>query len=115
MNVIFRDDYKDDDENAYINEEKFFLEELRQTMKFESFVYCFIQSYSPIDLYKIPLTFTEEFLSIMSRKSSILEKDINFFEIIDKLYSQEIMTNSVDFLPFLFSIIRNLKMSLKEK
>ena len=109
MNVIFRDDYKDDDENAYINEEKFFLEELRQTMKFESFVYCFIQSYSPIDLYKIPLTFTEEFLSIMSRKSSILEKDINFFEIIDKLYSQKIMTNSVDFLPFFVFYYKEFK------
>ena len=104
MNVIFRDDYKDvgkDEENAYINEEIYFLDELCETMKYESFVYCFIQSYSPIDLYKIPLTFTEEFLSIITRKESILEKDINFFEIIDRLYNK--MKDSVtdlDFLPF---------------
>ena len=69
MNVIFREDYKDEDEKVYIDEEIFFLDEIRDTMKYESFVYCFIQSYSPIDLYKIPLTFTEEFLSIMTRKS----------------------------------------------
>ena len=79
MNVIFREDYKDDDEKVYIQEEIFFLEELRETMKYESFVYCFIQSYSPIDLYKIPLTFMEEFLSIITRKSSILEKNIVFY------------------------------------
>ena len=101
MNVIFREDYKEDDEKTYINEEIIFLDELRETMKYESFVYCFIQSYSPIDLYKIPLTFTEEFLSIISRKSSILESDINFFEIIDRLYKmKESSIKEIDFLPF---------------
>ena len=83
MNVIFRDDF--DEDKIYTNEELYFLEELRETMKYESFVYSFVQSYSPIDLYKIPLTFTEEFLSIISRKSQILEK-IKFFGIIDQLY-----------------------------
>ena len=88
MNVIFNEYYKEDD-LGYIDEEIFFLDEIRDTMKYESFVYCFIQSYSPIDLYKIPLTFTEEFLSIMTRKSSILENDINFFEIMDRLYGKK--------------------------
>ena len=100
MNVIFREDYKDDDEKVYIDEEIFFLDEIRDTMKYESFVYCFIQSYSPIDLYKIPLTFTEEFLSIMTRKSSILENDINFFEIMDRLYGKKRVSCMVDFMPF---------------
>ena len=74
MNVIFLEGYQEEDDIVYLSEEIFFLEELRETMKYESFVYCFIQSYSPIDLYKIPLTFTEEFLSIIKRKESIFCK-----------------------------------------
>ena len=84
MNVIFLDEYKEDD--IYSKEELYFLEELRETMKFQSFVFGFVQSYNPIDLYKIPLTFTEEFISIISRKSCILDKEINFLSLIDKLY-----------------------------
>ena len=84
MNVIFLDQYKDDD--TYSKEELYLLEELRDTMKFESFVFGFVQSYNPIDLYKIPLTFTEEFMSIIARKNSILDKKINFLSLIDKLY-----------------------------
>ena len=100
MNVIFRDDYKLEEESVYTKEELFFLDELRDTMKYESFVYNFVQSYSPIDLYKIPLTFTEEFLEIISRKNSILEK-VNFFEIIDKLYNQKkSKTIEIDFKSF---------------
>ena len=106
MNVIFRDDYKSEDEKdrTYTKEELYFLEELRETMKYESFVYGFVQSYSPIDLYKIPLTFTEEFLSIISRKSSILEKDFSFFRMFDQLYGSKIyQISQIDFNPF-FSI-----------
>ena len=84
MNVLFLDEYKDDDN--YSKEELYLLEELKETMKFQSFVYSFVQSYNPIDLYKIPLTFTEEFISIISRKSAILEREINFLSLIDKLY-----------------------------
>ena len=109
MNVIFREDYKDDDEKVYIDEEIFFLDEIRDTMKYESFVYCFIQSYSPIDLYKIPLTFTEEFLSIMTRKSSILENDINFFEIMDRLYGKKKVSCIVDFMPFFAQYYKEYK------
>jgi hypothetical protein len=84
MNVLFLDDYKEDEN--YSKEELYFIEELKETMKFQSFVYSFVQSYNPIDLYKIPLTFTEEFISIISRKSTILEGEINFLSLIDNLY-----------------------------
>ena len=84
MNVLFLDEYKEDEN--YSKEELYFLEELTETMKFQSFVYSFVQSYNPIDLYKIPLTFTEEFISIIARKSNILQRQINFFSLIDKLY-----------------------------
>ena len=112
MNVIFKDDYKDeeDEEKKYTKEELYFLEELRETMKYESFVYSFVQSYSPIDLYKIPLTFTEEFLSIISRKNSILEKNINFFEIIDQLYGNKNCPSlEIDFKPFFSSYYKFFK------
>ena len=68
MNIIFHKDYNNE-ENNYAKEELYFLDELIETMKFESFVYGFIQSYNPIDLNKIPLTLTEEFISILSRKN----------------------------------------------
>ena len=98
MNVIYRDDY---DNDLYIKEELYFLEELRNTMKYESFYSGFVQSYSPIDLYKIPLTFMEEFLSIVSRKSSVFEKDKNFFYVIDQLYNTSVSeTTNIDYNPF---------------
>ena len=91
MNVIFNKKYADpkESEQTYTEEEIIFLDELTDTMKFQSFVYGFLQSYNPIDLYKIPLTFTEEFLSIFSRKKEQITKKvtkINFFNLIDSLY-----------------------------
>ena len=86
MNVMFLEEYKDDD--SCTKEELYLIEELTETMKFQSFVYGFVQSYNPIDLYKIPLTFTEEFISIISRKSCILDKQISFLSLIDKLYEK---------------------------
>ena len=108
MNVIFLDEYKEDE--SYSKEELYLLEELTETMKFQSFVYGFVQSYNPIDLYKIPLTFTEEFISIISRKSCILDKEINFLSLIDKLYcvnkQEEI---SIDFEQILIDYYINYK------
>ena len=100
MNVIFNEDYKKED--VYTKEELLFLDELRETMKFESFVYGFVQTYNPIDLYKIPLTITEEFISFISRKGIILNKEINFYSLIDELYEvkkkQEINIDLKDIL-----------------
>ena len=91
MNVIFNDEFLRQN-NTYTQEEKDFLHELRETMKFQSFVYGFIQSYNPIDLYKIPLTFTEEFLSMLTTKSSIynnIKNNIKFLSLIDSLYERQ--------------------------
>ena len=100
MNIIFNKDYNTD-ENNYIKEEIYLLDELMDTMKFESFVYGFIQSYNPIDLYKIPLTLTEEFLSILSRKDSLNHLNFNFFNLIDNIYKKTgVEKIFVDFNPF---------------
>ena len=96
----FDGEYKFHDE--YSKEEKLFLDELRDTMKFESFIFGFIQSYNPIDLYKIPLTFTEEFVSILSRKSSMQLKNINYLSLFDNLYKKKDHGRiDIDFHPFI--------------
>ena len=100
MNIIFHKDY-DTSEYNYIKEEIYLLDELMETMKFESFVYGFIQSYNPIDLYKIPLTMTEEFISILSRKNTINQENINFFSLIDNIYKKNgVEKLYIDFNPF---------------
>ena len=115
MNIIFHKDYNNFDSNnisdiVYTREEKCFLDELCETMKFESFVYGFIQSYNPIDLYKIPLTTTEEFISILSRKNVLADQTINFYELIDKLYkSNGLEKTYVDFNPFSIEYFKKFK------
>ena len=87
MNVIFDENYNT--QRGYNEEELIFLKELKTTTKYQSFVFAFLQSYNPIDLYKIPLTFTEEFLSIISRKKEEIISNtskIKFFKLIDDLY-----------------------------
>ena len=90
------------DNNKYSKEEIYFLDELKDTMKFQSFIFGFIQSYNPIDLYKIPLTFTEEFVSILSRKSKKQLKNIQFLKLFDNLYRKILPgRNDIDFFPFM--------------
>ena len=109
MNIIFHKDY-DTDENNYTKEEIYLLDELMDTMKFESFVYGFIQSYNPIDLYKIPLTMTEEFISILSRKNIINHQNINFFSLIDNIYKKNgVEKTYVDFTPFCSEYNKKIK------
>ena len=110
MNVLFDENYKEG--KRYNEEELIFLEMIKMTMKYESFVYGFLQSYNPIDLYKIPLTFTEEFLSIVSRKKNEISKyNIKYFELIDELYSQRKLKNphELNFNNIYNSFFKNLK------
>ena len=112
MSVIF--DEESFKEKQYNEEEMIFLTELKTTMKYQSFVFVFLQSYNPIDLYKIPLTFTEEFLSIISRKKEELKKNISkiqFFKLIDSLYNQRNIfgVKEINFVTINFSYFRNFK------
>jgi len=87
--------------NNYSSEELYLIEELKDTMKFESFIYGFIQSYNPIDLYKIPLSFTEEFLSVLSKKKTKKLKQFNYLAVFDNLYENNINDKiEIDFIPF---------------
>ena len=89
LNVVFDEESIGKGKNN-IPEEMAFLNELRETMKYQSFVCGFIQSNNPIDLYKIPLTFTEEFLSMLARNSSIYnnKEGITFLSLIDNIYNR---------------------------
>ena len=86
MKVEFNKNYKIDEK--YKNEELIIVKELLdKSMKYKGSLSEFIIEYNPLDLYKIPLTFTEEFLSFFSRKKikTIVSK-IKYFELINKLY-----------------------------
>ena len=111
MNFIFNDDFMQNSE--YIKEEISFLKELRDTMKFQSFVFGFIKSNNPIDLYKIPLTFTEEFLSVLSSKYNIYKANknkINFLALIDLIYiKKEKNEYKLDFKEFYDEYNNNYK------
>jgi len=92
VTVIFEKDLnnKEEDNNREQDnnrEDKLIFFELTETMKFQSFVFGFLQSYNPIDLYKVPLTFTEEFLAILSKKKEKARKKIKFFNLIESLYN----------------------------
>ena len=79
----------------YFPEEKTFLNQMKDTMKFDSFVSRFIQSYDTIDLYKIPFSFTEEYISLLNNKykpsiENCFTDSFNFLENIDSLYLSNI-------------------------
>ena len=111
MDFIFNDNFIENSD--YIKEEISFLNELRDTMKFQSFVFSFIKSYNPIDLYKIPLTFTEEFLSVLTSKSDIYKKNknkINFLNLIDLIYKKSDKGDyKLDFIDFCEQYNNNYK------
>ena len=67
MNVEFNRYYEKD--KKYMDEELLIIKELLEdSMKFRGSFFQFVMKHNPLDLYKIPLTFTDEFLSFFSRK-----------------------------------------------
>ena len=69
----------------YKKEELLILNELKNTMKFIGSLSQFIMEHDPIDLYKIPLTFTDELLSVFSiKKYDPKAANIKYFDLIDK-------------------------------
>ena len=96
----------------YKKEELLILDELVISMKFSSSFSQFIFENNPIDLYKIPLNFTEEFLSIFS-KIKLYQKNTNikYFHIIDKLYLSKKLPEAIniDFYSDIIQYIDNYK------
>ena len=85
MKIEFNSNYES--ERNYMKEELLIIKELKESMKFSSSLSKFIVEHSPIDLYKIPLTFMDEFISFISRKRPEIDTSkIKYFKLIDKLY-----------------------------
>ncbi len=86
--IQFDKEYQD---KEYCNEEKMFLNQMKETMKFDSFVLGFIESFDTIDLYKIPFTFSEEYIAILNQLfNPKIDNDptstLSFLKNIDDFY-----------------------------
>ena len=85
MKVEFN--YKFQEENQFKTEEILIIKELLGSMKLRGSFMQFVMEHNPIDLLKIPLTFTDEFISFFSKKKFGQNlNNIKYFELIDKLY-----------------------------
>ena len=96
----------------YTKEESLLLNEMKESMKFKGSFSQFVMYHNPIDLLKIPLTFTEEFLSVFSRKKINIEnKNIKYFDLIDKLYLSNKLNEikTLDFSYDMSKYIQNFK------
>ena len=85
MKVEFN--YKFQEENQFKTEEILIIKELLGSMKLRGSFMQFVMEHNPIDLLKIPLTFTDEFISFFSKKKFGQNlNNIKYFELIDKIY-----------------------------
>ena len=68
-------------------DEQFFCYLFRSTVKYRIYFENFIQNQDSIDVFKIPLIFSEEFINIKMRDfTNKLPNKISYFNIIDTLY-----------------------------
>ena len=76
------------DENTPMNKnEKYFCEIFRQSTKYKVYFENFILDFETIDIFRIPLLFSEEFINIkMKDLSNKLINKLSLFNIIDTLY-----------------------------
>ena len=98
-------------EGLYTDEELLVLRELTETMKFQYSFCQFVLDHNPIDLYKIPLTFTDEFILFISRKKDIDTTKIEFFKLIEELYLSEKINEiqEIDFSSAITEFMNNFK------
>ena len=95
-------------ERKYSDDELLILTELTGTMKFEGSFCRFVRDHDPMDLYKIPLTFTDEFISFLSNKRNIINTTkIKYFKLIDQLYLSK-KDKDIKKIDFSFDIIKYL-------
>ena len=76
-----------DENTKMLNDEYFFFHLFRNSIKYKIYFENFIQNMEAIDVFKIPLLFSEEFINIKIKHSNhnILDK-ISLFSIIDSFY-----------------------------
>ena len=68
--------------------ERLFCEFFRDSIKYKIYYENFIQNFDTMDIFKIPLLFSEEFINLKNNDVDNLLSNISFFKIIDTLYIQ---------------------------
>ena len=80
----------DDDEknnNKMSDEEQLFCMQFKDSIKYKIYLENYIQDANCLDVYKIPLMFSEEFINVKIQYTKLnCDKKINYFSLIDKLY-----------------------------
>ena len=71
-------------------EEKLFCEFFRDSVKYKIYYENFIQNFDMMDIFKITLLFSEEFINLKMDDKNKSLSNISFFNIIDTLYRQSI-------------------------
>ena len=75
------------DNTDFSNEEKIFCEKFRVSNKYQVYLCNFIQEFKSLEVFKIPLMFSEELINAkMQDEENLLFKNIKYFDIIDSFY-----------------------------
>ena len=78
-----------DENTQMIEEEKIFCQLFRSSIKYKIYFENFIQNLEAIDVFKIPLLFSQEFINIKLKDDpDKLINNLSLFSIIDSLYYQ---------------------------
>ena len=105
INKYFQIRYPKNEGNIeLIKEERIFLKLMRDASKYNIYFVNFIQMFESIDVYKIPLFFSEEFINVkMKDGTNSLVNRLSIFKIIDALY----LPNEQTCINITFSPIEN--------
>ena len=75
------------DNTDFSNEEKIFCEKFRVSNKYQVYLCNFIQEFKSLEVFKIPLMFSEEWINAkMQDEENLIFKNIKYFDIIDSFY-----------------------------
>ena len=75
-----------EEDKKMTKEDGFFFQAFRGSIKYQIYFENFIQNMEAIDVFKIPLLFSEEFINIKIRDTKNIFDKISYFSIIDSLY-----------------------------
>ena len=116
MKIEFNSSYTN--KEKYKKEELLIIKELLESMKLKGSFDQFIMEHNPIDLYKIPLTFMDEFVSFIFKKEfNVKTKNIKYFDLIDELYNSRKLTKikNINFNSDIHKYIENCRKKINRE
>ena len=116
MKIEFNSSYTN--KEKYTKEELLIIKELLESMKLKGSFDQFIMEHNPIDLYKIPLTFMDEFVSFIFKKEfNVKTKNIKYFDLIDELYNSRKLTKikNINFNSDIYKYIENCRKKINRE